>query len=140
MSRGGGGAALAGLSAGTIISELGTIAYYAGGALTLFFFQAIARIVRQEGLATSIKILTWIYFSFVAVYLLMRCGIPLLASLLIGTAASGGGRAVGNAFGAVGLLAVVATFLLIVLGLTCLIWYIVVLFQVRGAITQRIGR
>lgn len=128
----GGGAAS---TAGGIVGLVGTILESAWFILFLLFLRAVCLAMREEGLARSV-----LFLLFVVLATVLSMGIILVA--VVATAAGAAGGAFGpnsNAGAGLGILVLAGGCLFLVLFLASLIWYIVTLFQVRGAITNYLG-
>jgi hypothetical protein len=138
FSLGGGGGA--GMSA----AGLGSLLTIAAFVVFLFFLRSVALAVRARSLANTIK--TYLIAAAISIgvgILLSGIAMAVAGAALFsmigrgGPPTAGGGAVAGTAAGAVlAMVAVACIMVPVVLGM--FIWYIVILFQVRGAIDRHL--
>ncbi|HZT81593.1 MAG TPA: hypothetical protein VFA26_15310 [Gemmataceae bacterium] len=136
---------------GPIIGSVGGLLRFAHLVVFLFFLRAVCLAMREDGLATSVVYLMILglitILVIVVVFVLALVGVIGGAGLMASGAAAGpGGGGGGGAAGAggtllagAGILMIAGSCLFFILVLAFVIWYIVTLFQVRGAITNYLG-
>jgi hypothetical protein len=129
------GGAGVGAMAGSIITLVSALMLFAQPIVFLLLLRALAITMEEEGLAQTI------------IWLLMVGGLAIASAVVmfiisfVGAAAAGptAGAAGDGAMAGLGILVLVFGCATLILSLVYVIWYIVVLFQTRSAITNHLG-
>jgi hypothetical protein len=124
---------------GLVIIAIGYLLLLAQPVVFLFCLRGVARVMRRDGLAQSILMLIVVHILSLVFII---GAIVLIFAGLAGAGGLGPGGPKGNAdfMGSVGILGIIGYCLGGVLALTFFIWYIVTLFQMRGAVSQYVRR
>jgi hypothetical protein len=120
---------------------LGTsFASVASWVVFLFFLRSLSLAMNDRGLAQSVVYLVVMAGITIVLHVIFVLVTILAAASLVASAAGGGNirQMEGSAAGA-GMLVLVFGVVVGCLYLACFIWYIITLFQVRGAITRHVG-
>jgi predicted Zn finger-like uncharacterized protein len=123
--------------AGLVVIGIGYLLLLAQPVVFLFCLRGVAHVMRRDGLAQSILML--IIVHILSLVFIIGAVVLLIAGLA-GGIAQGGPKGNADFLGGIGILGGIGYCLGGVLGLTFLIWYIVTLFQLRGAITNYVRR
>jgi predicted Zn finger-like uncharacterized protein len=123
--------------AGLVVIGIGYLLLLAQPVVFLFCLRGVARVMRRDGLAQSILMLIIVHILSLVFII---GAVALLIAGFVGGVAQGGPKGDPDFLGGVGILGGIGYCLGAVLGLTFLIWYIVTLFQLRGAITNYVRR
>jgi hypothetical protein len=134
--------------AGSLFAVLGLLAAVAGFIVFMFFLRSVAFAVKARAVASAIK--TFLIAVAIAIGVSMLLGVVMVAlagaalfsalsSTAVGPSAQGVGAATGTAAGVM-MIGLALGCVLLLAGLGMFVWYVVILFQVRGAIDRYLRR
>jgi predicted Zn finger-like uncharacterized protein len=129
------------LGAGAVVNLLGFVLGIGHNIVFLFFLRAVALSIHDEGLARNLLYLLIFYIVDLVITIVGVVVILIAAVGTIATVMSGSGSGQGsNALAGLGIGMIVGGCILILLGLAYVVWYIIALAWVRGAITTYLFR